>query len=90
MPFLLLLTPLYINTHHYVLCLGLIICAVVWPTWSQGEGAGWGMGEGEGGDLGVRLMLVCNAVYMMASSGRVEKFRVLPSVVANEGLPILI
>lgn len=48
------------------------------------------MMEGDGGDLGVRLMLVCNAVYMMASSGRVEKFRVLPNVVANEGLPILI
>lgn len=78
LPFLLLLTPLYINTHSFGLGVVTIVAAVCWPSGQYGR------------EIVVRVALVINALYMISSTNRVEKYRMLPGRVVNSGFPILL
>jgi hypothetical protein len=78
LPFLLLLTPLYINSHNYGLGASLVLGSLAWPT------------DDYSSELIVRLALVVNSLYMMSSANRTEKYKMLPGKVINEGLPILL
>ena len=57
-PFLLMLCPLYINIHDYILGFCLITTAIIWP-WSSGQI-----------DLAVRVLTIINSVYIISSSNR--------------------
>lgn len=78
LPFVLLLTPLYINTHSYGLGVALIVGSLAWPSSPQET------------HFVVRVSLILNAMYLMGSNNRKERYRMMPAKILNEGVPILL
>lgn len=88
-PFLLILSPIYINKKSKILCFILILIAIFWPLNSRKNSNSWLISIDDN-DIIMRILLLIDSVYMFISFKKAGKYKMTPSQIENNQFPIVI
>lgn len=88
-PFLLILSPIYINKKSKILSIVLILIAVLWPVHGKHISKHW-FSTIEQNDIIMRVLILLDAIYMIVAFRRPGKYKMTPSQIENNQFPILI